>query len=156
MDRLLMTLGFTKSKEDSNLCFKVEDRRPVMLLLYVDDLFLTKKRNSLNFQEGDLLPSLRWRTWIYALLSKHGGVVECGWNLPGTREVCSKRSWIGSGWWTARPWPHLWHQTWSYWVLLHHIRLIPRCIVRSFVPWCTWQIQDQIFSLLWTHQDMFT
>ena len=36
-----MTLGFNKSKVDSNLCFKVEDGRPVMLLLYVDDLFLT-------------------------------------------------------------------------------------------------------------------
>ena len=55
MDRLLMTLGFTKSKTDSNLCFKVEGRRIVMLLLYVDDLFLTEKRNSLKLQEGDLL-----------------------------------------------------------------------------------------------------
>ena len=36
-----MTLGFTESKEDSNLCFKVEGERPVMLLLYVDVLFLT-------------------------------------------------------------------------------------------------------------------
>ena len=59
MDRLLMTLGFTKSKADSNLCFKVEDGRPVMLLLYVDDLFLTENRNSLKLQEGDLLPSSR-------------------------------------------------------------------------------------------------
>ena len=25
-----------------------------------------------------------------ALFSRHGGVVECGWNLPQTREVCSK------------------------------------------------------------------
>ena len=36
-----MTLGFTESKVDSNLYFKVEGGRPVMLLLYVDDLFLT-------------------------------------------------------------------------------------------------------------------
>ena len=36
-----MSLGFTKSKMDSRLYFKVEDGRPVMLLLYVDDLFLT-------------------------------------------------------------------------------------------------------------------
>ena len=36
-----MGLGFTESKEDSNLYFKVEGERPVMLLLYVDDLFLT-------------------------------------------------------------------------------------------------------------------
>ena len=40
---LLMTLGFTKSKEYSNLCLKVEGRRPVMFLLYVNDLFLIGK-----------------------------------------------------------------------------------------------------------------
>ena len=38
-----MALGFTKSKEDSKIYFKVEGGRPVMLLLYVDDLFLTRK-----------------------------------------------------------------------------------------------------------------
>ena len=59
MDRLLMTLGFTESKEDSNICFKVEDRRPVMLLLYVDDLFLAEKKNSLEIQEGESLSSSR-------------------------------------------------------------------------------------------------
>ena len=59
MDNLLMALGFTKSKEDSNLYFKVEGGIPVMLVLYVDDLFLTKKRNSLNLQEGHLLSSSR-------------------------------------------------------------------------------------------------
>ena len=56
-----MTLGFTESKVDSNLCFKVEGGIPVMLLLCVDALF-----------------------------SKHGGVAECGWNLPWTREVCCR------------------------------------------------------------------
>ena len=59
MDRLLMTLGFTESKVDSNLYFKVEGVILVILLLYVDDLLLTEKRNSLKFQEGYLLPSLR-------------------------------------------------------------------------------------------------
>ena len=39
MDRLLMTLGFIENKLDSNLCFKVEGGRPVMLLLCVDALF---------------------------------------------------------------------------------------------------------------------
>ena len=52
-----MTLGFTESKADSNLFFKVEGGILVMLLLYVDDMFLTEKRNSLK--EGDLLPSSR-------------------------------------------------------------------------------------------------
>ena len=40
MDILLVTLGFTESEEDSNLFLKVEGGRLVMLLLYVDDLFL--------------------------------------------------------------------------------------------------------------------
>ena len=34
-------MGFTKSKADSNLYYKVEYGNPVILLLYVDDLFLT-------------------------------------------------------------------------------------------------------------------
>ena len=55
MARLLMTLGFTESKVDSNLYFKVQGGIPMMLLLYVDDLFLVEKRNSLKLQEGDLL-----------------------------------------------------------------------------------------------------
>ena len=58
MDRLLMTLGFTESKADSNLCFKVEGGRSVVLLLCVDALF-----------------------------SRHGDVAECRWNFPRTREV---------------------------------------------------------------------
>ena len=41
MDNFLMILGFTKSKVDSNLYFTVEDKNLVILLLYVDDLFLT-------------------------------------------------------------------------------------------------------------------
>ena len=56
-----MNLGFIESKLDSNLCFKVEGERPMILLLCVDALF-----------------------------SRHGGVAECGWNLPRTREVYSR------------------------------------------------------------------
>ena len=43
MDNFVMSLGFTKSKADSNLYFKVEGGRPMMLLLYVDDLFRTSE-----------------------------------------------------------------------------------------------------------------
>ena len=59
MDIFLMSLGCTKSQVDSNLCFKVEGERSVMLLLYVNGLFLTEKRNSIMLQEGDLLSSSR-------------------------------------------------------------------------------------------------
>ena len=40
INSFLSSLGFTKSKADSNLYYKVEDGNPVMLLLYVNDLFV--------------------------------------------------------------------------------------------------------------------
>jgi hypothetical protein len=59
IDNFLTSLGFTKSKADSNLYFKVMNDEPVILLLYVDDLFLIgeeklitdcKKKLSLEFE----------------------------------------------------------------------------------------------------------
>ena len=44
-----MSLGFTESKEDSKLSFKVEGGRPMMLLLYFDDLFLTGKEKLIKY-----------------------------------------------------------------------------------------------------------
>ena len=41
IDSFLSSLGFTKSKSDSNLYYKVEDGNLVILLLYVDDMFVT-------------------------------------------------------------------------------------------------------------------
>jgi hypothetical protein len=41
IDSFLTSLGFTKSKADSNLHFKVMNDEPVILLLYVDDILLT-------------------------------------------------------------------------------------------------------------------
>ena len=38
-----MGLGFTKSKVDSTLYFNVEGEIPLILLLYVDVLFLTRE-----------------------------------------------------------------------------------------------------------------
>ena len=58
-----MSLGFTKSKADSNLYFKVENDGLMILLLYVDDLFLTredkliigcKKKMDVEFEMKDL------------------------------------------------------------------------------------------------------
>jgi hypothetical protein len=63
IDSFLTSLGFTKSKADSNLYFKVMNGEPVILLLYVDDLFLTgeenlitecKKRLASEFEMKDL------------------------------------------------------------------------------------------------------
>jgi hypothetical protein len=41
IDSFPMSLGFNKSKADSNLYYKVVDDGPMILLLYVDDMFLT-------------------------------------------------------------------------------------------------------------------
>ena len=41
INSFLSSLGFTNSKADPNLYYKVEDGNPVMLLLYVDYLFVT-------------------------------------------------------------------------------------------------------------------
>jgi hypothetical protein len=61
----LMSLGFTKSKVDPNLHFKIENDGPVILMLYVDDLFFTdeeklitdcKKKLAAEFEMKDLGP----------------------------------------------------------------------------------------------------
>ena len=44
----LTSLGFTKSKDDPNLYLKVMDDEPVILLLYVDDLFLTRNEKHIT------------------------------------------------------------------------------------------------------------
>eukprot|EP00253_Pinus_taeda_P025171 PITA_25171 len=41
IDNYLMTLVFTKGEADPNIYFKVENDRPLILVSYVDDLFLT-------------------------------------------------------------------------------------------------------------------
>jgi len=76
-----VTLGFTESKEDSNLFLEVEGGRPVMLLLYVNDLFLTevaRRRLAAEFEMKDL-------DMMHYFLG-----IEVWQNLPGTREVCSR------------------------------------------------------------------
>lgn len=40
IDGYLKGLGFIKSSADPNLYFKVEENQPLILVLYVDDLFL--------------------------------------------------------------------------------------------------------------------
>jgi hypothetical protein len=49
IDSFLLSLGFTKSKFDPNLYFKIVDDGPVILLLYVDDLFFTSEENIITY-----------------------------------------------------------------------------------------------------------
>ena len=48
IDGFLTSLGFTKSKPDSNLYYKIEGDRLMILLLYVDYLFLTGEDKPIN------------------------------------------------------------------------------------------------------------
>ena len=85
-----MDLGFTKSKADSNLYFKVEGGRPVMLLLYVDDLFLIGKEELIKYARRRLATEFKM---------KYLGIMDyfLGMELwqkaneifPWSRKVCS-------------------------------------------------------------------
>ena len=59
IDSFLTSLGFTKSKANLNLYFKVMDNEPVILLLYVDDLFLTGKEKQIQSVKRSLLQNSR-------------------------------------------------------------------------------------------------
>ena len=74
MENFLVTLVFTKSKEDSNLYFKVEDGRPMILMLYVNDLFLTGGEELIIDARRRLLRDEIPRN--DALLFRDGGVAE--------------------------------------------------------------------------------
>ena len=63
IDRYLVNLGFTKSDADPNLYYKIVDNEPLILVLYVDDLFLIgnekliewcKKKLASEFEMKDL------------------------------------------------------------------------------------------------------
>ena len=73
-----MSLGFTKSKVDSNLYFKVEDGRPMILLLYVDDFFLTGDEELIKDARRRLATEFEMKD----LGMMHGGVAECRWDFP--------------------------------------------------------------------------
>ena len=62
-----------------------------MLLLYVDDLFVTSMDGLIIYTKRNLAAKFEMKDLGYdALLSRHGGVAECGWNLPWKREEYSR------------------------------------------------------------------
>jgi hypothetical protein len=54
MDSYLTRLGFSKSHADPNLYYKVVDNAPVILLLYVNDLFITGEESLIIQCKKDL------------------------------------------------------------------------------------------------------
>ena len=54
IDSYLMKVGFTRINALPNLYFKVDRERPLILVLYVDDLFLTGADPLIQRCEGEL------------------------------------------------------------------------------------------------------
>ena len=54
-------LGFTKSKVDPNLYMKVMDDEPVILLMYVDDLFLTGNEKHIAERKKKLVEEFKMK-----------------------------------------------------------------------------------------------
>ena len=47
-------MGFTKSKDDPNIYMNIMDDEPVILLLYVDDLFLPVNEKHIKDSKNNL------------------------------------------------------------------------------------------------------
>ena len=61
INSFLMSLDFTKSKADPNLYYKVVEGEPVILLLYVDDLFLTGNEKQVTESKKKLTEEFRMK-----------------------------------------------------------------------------------------------
>jgi hypothetical protein len=61
IDGYLMSLGFTKSEADPNLYYKVENGCTLVLVLYVDDLFLTRDEKLIDGCKRELTSELKMK-----------------------------------------------------------------------------------------------
>ena len=61
----------------------------MILLLFVDDLFVTGMDGLIADTKRKLAAEFKMKN-LGMVHYFHGGVAECGWNIPWTREVCSR------------------------------------------------------------------
>ena len=87
IDSFLMSMDFTKSKVGPNLYLNVMDHEPDILLLYVDDLFLT--RNEKHIKDCKKKLAEDERSWIDALFPSVESVAEPKKNIFELGKVCS-------------------------------------------------------------------
>ena len=74
IDSFLMSMGFSKGKVDPNLYYKVVENEPIILLLYVDDLFLTG--NEKQIVECKKKFTEEFRPWPNTLFLRSGSMKE--------------------------------------------------------------------------------
>ena len=74
IDSFLMSMGFSKGKVDPNLYYKVVENEPIILLLYVDDLFLTGNEKRIVECKKKFVEE--FRPWFNTLFPKSGSMKE--------------------------------------------------------------------------------
>lgn len=74
MDAYLLRIGYVKSFANPNLYIKVVNNEPVILLLYVDDLFIIGVERKMQEDAGSEIQNERSRT--YALLLGFGSLAK--------------------------------------------------------------------------------
>ena len=89
IDNYLREMGFQQSEADHNL-YLLTGEVPLILVLYVDDLFLTRDERLIGDCKSNLAVEFEIeRPWADALLSGLGGLADRWMLLHWTGEVCS-------------------------------------------------------------------
>ena len=111
INSFLTSMGFAKSKVDPNLYYKVVEDEHVILLLYVDDLFLTGnekqikecKKKLTEEDEMKVLGLMHYFIGLEVWQSSEGIFLNQGkYAVEILKDsIC----------WNAKPWPHPWIPT---------------------------------------------
>eukprot|EP00253_Pinus_taeda_P003735 PITA_03735 len=89
IDNYLMKLGFTRSEADLNFYFKVEDDKPLILVLYVDDLFLIGAKPLIHKCKRELASEFEMKDLIDALFPTRT-LAEARGYFPISRKLCGE------------------------------------------------------------------
>ena len=80
-----MKLGFTRSNADPNPYFKVVKRKPLILVLYVVDLFLTSADPLIHQCKRELAAEFEMKD--LGLISRPEGLAETWRDFPFSRKI---------------------------------------------------------------------
>ena len=80
-----MKLGFTQSNADLNLYFKVIQGKPLILVLYVDDIFLASVDPLIHQCKRELAAEFEMKD--LGLMPRPGGLAETWRDFPFSRKI---------------------------------------------------------------------
>ena len=106
IDCYLMKLGFTRSNVDLNLYFKVDREKPLILVVYVDDLFLTGANPLIHQCKRELAAEFEMKD--LGRMSRPEGLAEAMQDFPFSRKICNETA-RDLVWWTVILCRHRWN-----------------------------------------------